>query len=60
MVAPGSDASRAALDHALNDSKADWLWIVDPIDGRTNFVHGMPLCIPSVAVAYRGLVVEYM
>jgi myo-inositol-1(or 4)-monophosphatase len=57
MVAPGADASRAALDLALNNTEADWLWIVDPIDGTTNFVHGMPLCMPSVAVAYQGLVV---
>jgi len=57
MVAPGADASRAALDLALNSSKTDWLWIVDPIDGTTNFVHGMPLCMPSVAVSYKGLIV---
>ena len=31
--------------------------MVDPIDGTTNFVHGMPLCMPSVAVTYRGDVV---
>jgi myo-inositol-1(or 4)-monophosphatase len=30
---------------------------VDPIDGTSNFVHGMPLCMPSVAVAYKGEVV---
>lgn len=57
MVAPGADASKAALDLALNSSKTDWLWIVDPIDGTTNFVHGMPLCMPSVAVSYKGQVV---
>lgn len=57
MVAPGADASKAALNLALNNSKTDWLWIVDPIDGTTNFVHGIPLCMPSVAVAYHGRVV---
>jgi myo-inositol-1(or 4)-monophosphatase len=36
---------------------SDFLWIVDPIDGTTNFVHGMPLSMPSLAVAYRGEVV---
>ena len=25
--------------------------------GTTNFVHGMPLCMPSIAVAYKGEVV---
>jgi len=26
-------------------------------DGTSNFVHGMPLCMPSIAVAYKGQVV---
>jgi myo-inositol-1(or 4)-monophosphatase len=52
-VPPGKEASSAALDAKLaNDD--DWLWIVDPIDGTTNFVHGMPLCMPSVAATYKG------
>lgn len=54
-VPPGKDASAAALDTKLNDSN-DWLWIVDPIDGTSNFVHGMPLCMPSIAATYRGQV----
>lgn len=54
-VDPGSEASAAALEGKL--SLKGWLWIVDPIDGTTNFVHGMPLCMPSVAVTYNGEVV---
>ena len=55
-VAPGKEASAQALNEKLFSSSetSDWLWIVDPIDGTTNFVHGMPLCMPSVAAAYRG------
>lgn len=30
---------------------------ITPVDGTTNFVSGMPLCMPSVAVAYKGEVV---
>uniref|UniRef100_A0A7S2U633 Inositol-1-monophosphatase n=1 Tax=Attheya septentrionalis TaxID=420275 RepID=A0A7S2U633_9STRA len=55
-VPPGKEASAEALDAILVKSP-DWLWIVDPIDGTTNFVHGMPLCMPSIAVAYKGTVV---
>mmetsp|Transcript_15272 Transcript_15272/g.42388 ORF Transcript_15272/g.42388 Transcript_15272/m.42388 type:complete len:349 (+) Transcript_15272:141-1187(+) len=55
-VDPGAEASAAAIDDKLN-SKNDWLWIVDPIDGTTNFVHGMPLNMPSIAAAYKGEVV---
>jgi len=53
-VPPGKDASAAALQDKLGEG---WLWIVDPIDGTTNFVHGMPLCMPSVAATYNGEVI---
>jgi len=56
-VPPGKEASAAAIESKLSESESDWLWIVDPIDGTTNFVHGMPLSMPSVAVAYKGTVV---
>lgn len=52
-VPPGKEASSAALEAKLSED-ANWLWIVDPIDGTTNFVHGMPLCMPSIAAAYKG------
>jgi myo-inositol-1(or 4)-monophosphatase len=55
-VPPGKESSAAAIDSKLS-SGSDWLWIVDPIDGTTNFVHGMPLSMPSVAAAYKGEVV---
>jgi myo-inositol-1(or 4)-monophosphatase len=55
-VAPGKEASAAALDAKLSSSTGEWLWIVDPIDGTTNFVSGMPLCMPSVAATYNGQV----
>lgn len=58
-VAPGAAASTVALSDALDGEGgvAEWLWIVDPIDGTTNFVHGIPLSAVSIGVAYRGQVV---
>lgn len=56
-VPPGKEASAAAIDAKLANNPSQYLWVVDPIDGTTNFVHGMPLCMPSVAVAYKGEVV---
>lgn len=52
-VPPGMDASSQALAALLADGP-DWLWVVDPIDGTTNFVHGMPLSAISIGVAFRG------
>jgi myo-inositol-1(or 4)-monophosphatase len=51
-VAPGVEAAKAALEEKL--AKSGWLWIVDPIDGTTNFACGIPLNLPSIAVAYNG------
>jgi myo-inositol-1(or 4)-monophosphatase len=32
----------------------EWLWVLDPIDGTSNFVHGLPLCSVSLALMHRG------
>jgi myo-inositol-1(or 4)-monophosphatase len=32
----------------------DIVWVVDPIDGTTNFVNGFPIFAASVGVLYRG------
>jgi myo-inositol-1(or 4)-monophosphatase len=53
-VPPGKEASALALEVKLKNLADRWLWIVDPIDGTTNFVHGMPLCMPSIAATYNG------
>lgn len=51
-VPPGVDAAIAALQERLAAAtEAEWLWIVDPIDGTTNFVQGMPLCAVSIGIA---------
>ena len=33
---------------------AEYLWIIDPLDGTTNFIHGFPQYAVSVAVQHRG------
>jgi myo-inositol-1(or 4)-monophosphatase len=53
-VEPGPAASAKALQE-MSDS--EYLWIVDPIDGTTNFVHGFPFFSVSIALAYRGQVI---
>lgn len=59
-VAPGAEASTLALTEALGEEGgkgSGWLWIVDPIDGTTNFVHGIPLSAVSIGVAFEGQLV---
>ena len=36
--------------------KADHVWIIDPLDGTTNFIHGFPVYCVSIALAVRGKV----
>ncbi len=33
----------------------DWCWIVDPIDGTTNFTRGIPVWAISLGLLYRGI-----
>jgi myo-inositol-1(or 4)-monophosphatase len=35
-----------------NDS--DFVWVVDPLDGTTNFVHGLPFYAVAIALVWRG------
>lgn len=53
-VEPGPEASSRALE---NIRDAEYLWIVDPIDGTTNFVHGFPYFCVSIALAHNGEVI---
>jgi len=53
-VEPGPEASAKALQ---DKSGSEYLWIVDPIDGTTNFVHGFPFYSVSIALAHRGEVI---
>jgi len=48
-------------DNELTDS--DYLWIIDPLDGTTNFVHGYPSFAVSIGVYWKnkplvGIVLE--
>jgi myo-inositol-1(or 4)-monophosphatase len=32
----------------------DFLWVLDPLDGTTNFLNGLPIYAVSIGVLYRG------
>jgi len=36
-------------------SKSAFKWIIDPLDGTTNFAHGFPAYAVSIGVEYQGL-----
>jgi myo-inositol-1(or 4)-monophosphatase len=35
--------------------ETDWTWIIDPIDGTSNFIAGLPWWCVSVALAFQGV-----
>ncbi len=35
---------------------SDFVWIIDPLDGTTNFIHGLPQYAVSIALAFKGKV----
>ncbi|MBW6515247.1 MAG: inositol monophosphatase [Candidatus Cloacimonetes bacterium] len=51
-ILPGSVFLAEETDPKLKDTEK--LWIIDPIDGTTNFVHGFPFVAISVALQISG------
>ena len=37
---------------------SDYRWIIDPLDGTTNFLHGFPQYCVSIALEHRGIVTQ--
>lgn len=35
---------------------SDYVWIIDPLDGTTNFIHGLPTYAVSIGLAFRNQV----
>lgn len=47
-------AEESGREHGAKHS--EFLWIIDPLDGTTNFLHGFPVYAVSIALAHRGVV----
>ena len=43
-----------AEESGASEGKADTVWIIDPLDGTTNFIHGFPQYCVSIGVQHRG------
>jgi len=49
ILAEESGSTRGARD-------SDYVWIIDPLDGTTNFIHGLPTYAVSIGLAFRNQV----
>ena len=47
-------AEESGKEFGAQDS--EFVWIIDPLDGTTNFIHGLPVYCVSIALAVRGKV----
>jgi myo-inositol-1(or 4)-monophosphatase len=47
ILAEESGSTRGARD-------SDYVWIIDPLDGTTNFIHGLPTYAVSIALSFRN------
>ena len=45
-------AEESGSEHGAKDS--DYVWIIDPLDGTTNFIHGFPVYCVSIALSVKG------
>ncbi|MES9874164.1 MAG: inositol-1-monophosphatase [Candidatus Sedimenticola sp. PURPLELP] len=52
---------KAYPDHSIlaeesgKHSGNDYQWVIDPLDGTTNYLHGVPQFAVSIALKYRGV-----
>ncbi len=53
-----AEESGEALGPADAHGQQENLWIIDPIDGTTNFIHGLPIYAVSIALMQRGQVTQ--
>lgn len=51
------EAGFLAEEGTRNHSTSDLRWIIDPLDGTTNFIHGIPLYSISIALMQGGEIV---
>jgi len=59
---------RAFPDHAIlaeesgatagNAGESEYTWIIDPLDGTTNFIHGFPQYAVSIGLRHKGVLTQ--
>ena len=43
---------------ASKGSQGDYEWVIDPLDGTTNFIHGVPQFAVSIGLRHKGIVTQ--
>ncbi len=53
---PGHGILAEESGRSQGSKNSEFTWIIDPLDGTTNFVHGFPVYAVSIALAHRNVV----
>jgi myo-inositol-1(or 4)-monophosphatase len=48
---------RFLTEESLREEPGGYRWIIDPLDGTTNYIHGYPMFSVSIALEYEGKIV---
>src|SRR5688500_19659551 len=40
----------------VGGKRSEWKWVIDPLDGTTNYAHGYPCFCVSIALEHNGVV----
>ncbi|MFV0421597.1 inositol monophosphatase family protein [Oleidesulfovibrio sp.] len=51
------EATYLAEETASDGCLGEWTWVIDPLDGTTNFAHGLPFVASSVALWHKNKIV---
>ncbi len=51
---PGHGILAEETGQEFGAKDSDFVWIIDPLDGTTNFIHGLPVYCVSIALAVKG------
>ena len=54
----GEESGELGPESGAESGKAEYRWIIDPLDGTTNFIHGFPQYCVSIGVEHRGALVH--
>jgi len=44
-----------AEESGATDNRSDFQWVIDPLDGTSNFIHGFPYYCVSIALLEKGI-----
>jgi myo-inositol-1(or 4)-monophosphatase len=52
------DHSILAEESGATDNRSDYQWVIDPLDGTSNFIHGFPYYCVSIALLHKGIATQ--